>query len=108
MIFCQGTFGGLLLLFIFVAIQHVPLGNASAIFFCTPVATFIFATFMLREPLKCYRFMIIVFMMSGVALITRPNFLGFARDNKTTLSTGEFRLKNNPEFCTKITLFLTN
>ena len=38
-IFMQGSFGGLLLLAIFVAVKHVPLGNASAIFFCTPVST---------------------------------------------------------------------
>ena len=38
-IFMQGTFGGLLLLAIFIAVKHVPLGNASAIFFCTPVST---------------------------------------------------------------------
>lgn len=37
-IFLQGLFGGLLLLAIFVAVKHVPLGNASAIFFCTPVS----------------------------------------------------------------------
>ena len=35
-ILLQGIFGGLLLMAIFVAIQHVPLGNASAIFFTTP------------------------------------------------------------------------
>ena len=80
-IFLQGFCGGLLLLGIFVAIQNVPLGNASAIFFCTPVATFIFAVPLLREPLKAYRLMIITFMMSGVALMTRPNFLGFPKDS---------------------------
>ena len=35
-IFCLGIFGGLVLLGIFITIQHVPLGNASAIFFSTP------------------------------------------------------------------------
>ena len=40
-IFMQGFFGGLLLLAIFVAVKHVPLGNASAIFFCTPVSTLV-------------------------------------------------------------------
>jgi drug/metabolite transporter (DMT)-like permease len=40
-IFLQGVFGGMLLLAIFVAVKHVPLGNASAIFFCTPVSYFI-------------------------------------------------------------------
>ena len=40
-IFMQGFFGGLLLLAIFLAVKHVPLGNASAIFFCTPVSTLV-------------------------------------------------------------------
>lgn len=79
-IFAQGSLGGLLLLAIFVAVEHIPLGNASAIFFCTPVATFIFATCMLKEPLKLYRFMIIALMLTGVALITRPSWMGFPKD----------------------------
>ncbi len=44
----QGILGGTLLLCIFVAIKHVPLGNSSAIFFCTPVFTFAFAVCMLK------------------------------------------------------------
>ena len=39
-----------------------------------------FAQKMLKEPLKGYRIMIIIFMMTGVALITRPVFLGFSED----------------------------
>lgn len=81
-IFLQGTFGGLLLLAIFVAVKHVPLGNASAIFFCTPVATFIFATVMLGEALRGYRSLIIIFMLAGVSLITRPSWMGFPQDGK--------------------------
>ena len=79
--FLQGLCGGLLTLSIFVAIQHVPLGNLAAIFSCTPVATFIFAWPMLKEPLKGYRLMIITFMMFGAALMTRPSFLGFPQDS---------------------------
>jgi len=81
MIFLQGFVGGLLLLSIFVAVKQLPLGNASAIFFCTPVATFIFAPVMLGEPLKGYRSMIIIFMLIGVSLITRPSWLGFSQDD---------------------------
>jgi drug/metabolite transporter (DMT)-like permease len=77
----QGFCGGLLILSVFVAFQHVPLGNASAIFSCTPVATFIFGKLMLKEPLKGYRLMIIAFMMFGAALMTRPSFLGFPTDS---------------------------
>lgn len=71
-IFFQGLLGGLLLLCIFVAIKHVPLGNSSAIFFCTPVFTFIFAICMLREGMGLYRILISAFMLVGVTLITRP------------------------------------
>ena len=38
LIFLQGTFGGLLLMTLFVAVKNVPLGNVSAIIFCTPVS----------------------------------------------------------------------
>jgi len=101
-IFLQGFCGGLLLLGIFVAIQNVPLGNASAIFFCTPVATFIFAVPLLREPLKGYRLMIITFMMSGVALMTRPNFLGFPKDsNLQTNFDGQLWMLNDTTFINK-------
>ena len=52
----QGILGGLLLLSMFNAIKHVPLGNSSAIMFCTPVFTFIFAPCMLREQCGLYRY----------------------------------------------------
>lgn len=74
-VFLQGVFGGLLLLAIFVAVKHVPLGNASAIFFCTPVATFLFASFMLEESFGLYRAFISLLMVTGVLLITRPPVL---------------------------------
>ena len=71
----QGLLGGVLLLCIFIAIKDIPLGNSSAIFFCTPVFTFIFAIPMLRERMGLYRIMISLLMLSGVVLITRPPFL---------------------------------
>ncbi len=71
----QGLLGGVLLLCIFVSISLVPLGNASAIFFCTPVFTFAFAVCMLRERLGVYRATISVLMLAGVLLITRPPFV---------------------------------
>ena len=45
----QGLLGGILLAALFGAVSIVPLGNASAIMFCTPVFTFLMAPFMLRE-----------------------------------------------------------
>ena len=34
---------------------------------------------MLGEPLKGYRIMIIIFMLIGVSLITRPSWIGFSQ-----------------------------
>ena len=77
----QAVFGGILLWGVFYAVEHVPLGNATAIFFCTPIATFIFAKYMLKERLALYRISIIVFMTIGVIFITRPQFLGFEQES---------------------------
>jgi len=79
-IFMQGSFGGLLLLAIFVAVKHVPLGNASAIFFCTPVFTFLFAICTLGEYLKLFRGLVMTLLLTGVVVITRPSFFGFTPD----------------------------
>ena len=56
----QGLLGGLLLAAMFSAVKIVPLGNASAIMFCTPIFTFLLAPFMLRER---YFIMFIVFVI---------------------------------------------
>merc|ERR550534_992052 len=91
------------------AIQHVPLGNASAIFFCTPVATFIFAVPLLKEPLKGYRLMIITFMLSGVALMTQPNFLGFPKDsNLHTTFDGQLWMLNDTTLKNKANIWQSN
>lgn len=71
----QGMGGGLLLLFIYMSIQRVPLGNSSAIFFCTPVFTFVFAVCMLGERMGLYRVFISILMLAGVCLISRPPFI---------------------------------
>lgn len=68
----QGLFGGILLLCIFYSVTHIPLGNASAIFFLTPTMTFILAPFMLRERTGIFRIAVIVCMLAGVIMIDRP------------------------------------
>lgn len=68
----QGFIGGILLLCIFVAIKHIPLGDASAIFFSAPFFTMIFSTFMLREHFGIYRGTVSVFLVFGIILLCRP------------------------------------
>jgi len=70
----QGMLGGVLLACMFVAVKFVPLGNASAIIFCTPIFTFFMAPCMLSgERLGLYRMLIATLMFLGVLFITRPN-----------------------------------
>lgn len=80
----QGGMGGFMLLCIFVAVRHVPLGNCSAIFFCNPVFTFLFAVPMLGERLGGYRAAISALMLGGVVLITRPPFIFHDDDGSTS------------------------
>jgi len=69
----QGLLGGVLLACMFIAVKYVPLGNASAIMFCTPIFTFLLAPCMLGERYGLYRLLITVLMAFGVLFITRPS-----------------------------------
>ena len=64
--------GGVLLACMFVAVKFVPLGEASAIMFCTPIFTFIMAPCMLSgERMGVYRVLLTTLMATGVLFITR-------------------------------------
>lgn len=71
-VIAQGFIGGVLLLCIFIAIKHIPLGDASAIFFSAPFFTMIFSTFMLREHFGVYRGVVSAVLIFGVVLLCRP------------------------------------
>lgn len=72
----QGTIGAMLLICIFVAVRNVPLGSASAIFFCTPIFTYLLSAALLEgEYFGLFRTIICSLMFSGVILITRPEFM---------------------------------
>lgn len=72
----QGAIGAVLLICIFVAVRNVPLGSASAIFFCTPIFTYILSAWLLEgEFFGVFRTVICCLMFTGVILITRPEFL---------------------------------
>lgn len=70
----QGFLGGCLLLGMYGAVNYIPLASATAIFFSTPVFTFLMATFMLKERCRAYRLLISALMIIGVVFITKPGF----------------------------------
>ena len=54
----QAVIGGLLLLSIFEAVQRLPIGDCTAIFFSTPTVTLILSTFLLKDHCGLYRYFI--------------------------------------------------
>lgn len=68
----QGLFGGMVIFGIFTSLNFIPATDATAIFFMTPVFSFIFASFMLREPCSIFRMVISVIIVAGVLLVTQP------------------------------------
>ena len=51
----QAVVGGLLLLSIFEAVQRLPIGDCTAIFFSTPAVTLLLSTLLLKDHCGVYR-----------------------------------------------------
>ena len=68
----QGVVGGTFLLCIFEAVQRLPIGDCTAIFFSTPAVTLILSALILRDHCGLYRTLIGTCLVSGVVIISRP------------------------------------
>ena len=64
--------GGVFLLATFEAVERLPIGDCTAIFFSSPVFTMMLSTCLLRDHCGLWRIMIGTFLMSGVVIISRP------------------------------------
>ncbi|XP_076821525.1 solute carrier family 35 member G1-like [Clavelina lepadiformis] len=71
----RGTCGGVALVFYFYAFQNMPLGNASAIIFSSPIYTIILARIFLKEKIGALEFIVLICGLIGVVLIARPSFI---------------------------------
>jgi len=68
----QAIVGGFLLLSIFEAVERLPIGDCTAIFFSNPAFTLILSAFLLRDHCGLYRTMIGSVLVAGVVIISRP------------------------------------
>jgi len=68
----QGIVGGFLLLSIFEAVQRLPIGDCTAIFFSNPACTLILSVFLLKDHCGLYRTAIGATLVAGVVVISRP------------------------------------
>ena len=68
----QGLCGAAILFGIFTSLHLIPAAEATAIFFMVPIFSFVFASFMLKEPYTILRAVISLIVIIGVGLVTRP------------------------------------
>ena len=87
-ILAQGVLGGLLLLCIFVAVAHLPLGDSTAIFFSSPAWTMLLSCFILRDHCGLFRTLVAVILLTGVVVLTRPPFIFPPTDDPSSCDAG--------------------
>lgn len=80
----QGILGGFLILLIFVAINSLPIGDATAIFFTSPAFTMILSTLILRDHCGVYRSVLAATLIIGVVVLSRPESI-FSRHVHTEI-----------------------
>lgn len=73
LLFLRGLLGGIALLLLYISMDHLPVGDATAIFFCTPVFTLAFSRAALREPVTLSDGIAAALSVCGVVLITRSS-----------------------------------
>ena len=97
----QGLCGALILFGIFTSLHLIPAAEATAIFFMVPIFSFLFSSFLLKEPYTILRIAISLIVIVGVGLVTRPkpifDLLGDTDDYFEDIDFGYFQATNNPE-----------
>lgn len=71
----RGLFGCIGIGALFFAFNHIPLGDATALIFTSPVWTAILGYFLLKEGWSIHDSFAVVLSLVGVTLITRPSFI---------------------------------
>ena len=71
----RGLFGFASLVCYFYSVVHLPLADATVIFFLNPVITALVAAVVLREHLGWAEVLLVAVSLSGVVVVARPEFL---------------------------------
>lgn len=98
----QSIVGGLMLLSIFEAVQRLPIGDCTAIFFSSPACTLALSVFLLRDHCGLYRMFIGCILLSGVVVISRPPAFfppdSSSNANNVTMDDGSPVMKQSYDF----------
>ncbi|CEM04491.1 unnamed protein product [Vitrella brassicaformis CCMP3155] len=75
LLFCRGLFGAFAVGLFFFTVTQLPLGDASAVFFTSPIVTALLAYLVLGEAWAASNWIIAFVSFCGVMLIARPSAL---------------------------------
>ena len=75
MLMLQGMLNGVCVLSEFMCFAHLPLGDASAIIFSSPLPAMIFSSLVLGESLKLYKASCGIILYIGVMFVVKPTFI---------------------------------
>ena len=82
----QGMLNGVCVLSEFMCFAHLPLGDASAIIFSSPLPAMIFSSLVLGESLKMYKATCGIILYIGVMFVVKPTFIfGDIQDNTNVI-----------------------
>lgn len=81
-LFARATCGTVGITCVFIAYRLIPLGDASAILFSSPVFVAILAYFILKEPLSLQQIIAGTIALLGVFIIAKPTFI-FGQEQNT-------------------------
>jgi drug/metabolite transporter (DMT)-like permease len=70
LLFYRGVFGGVAVLLFFLAIEHMPVGNATLLNYSAPIFSVLFASIFLGEPVRWQVLLPGSLALAGVALVT--------------------------------------
>lgn len=84
LLFYRGFFGGVAVLFYFVAISHIPLGLATLLNYTAPIFSGMFAAIFIGESVRARAVLPLLLAFAGIFLVVRANALpgealGFGR-----------------------------
>ena len=75
MLLLQGVLNGMCVLSEFMCMKHLPLGDASALIFSSPLPAMIFSKIFLGQSLRLYKALCGFVLYTGVMLVVKPTFL---------------------------------
>ena len=77
--------------FAYYAVGQIPLGDAIAIIFSSPVFTVFFEWLLVRKTRGlAYKFLFSIILLTGIVLVLQPPFLHFNQEEHQEYSTSEY------------------